>query len=84
MAEIKKRHIERLRNGQCTIELGFILSDFLGNCERISDHCSNIAGALIELNMDVLEVHEYLNDVKTSGQPEFENEFSGFREKYSL
>ncbi len=84
VAEIKKRHVERLRNGQCTIELGFVLSDFLGNCERISDHCSNIAGALIELNMDVLTVHEYLNDVKTSGQPEFENEFSGFRDKYSL
>ena len=64
-AEIKNRHIQRLQNGICTIELGFILSDLLTNLERISDHCSNIAVSVIETShYGDLNSHQYLRDLK--------------------
>lgn len=57
---IKSNHILRLQNSECTIEHGFVLSDILTNCERVSDHCSNIAGCVIELSkFDALNMHEY-------------------------
>lgn len=83
IAEIKKRHIERLRAGECTIELGFILSDMLGNYERISDHCSNIAVAIIELGHDSFQTHEYLSAVKTDDE-EFRRLYAQYREQYVL
>ena len=64
-SEIKSRHIKRLQNGACTIELGFILSDLLTNLERVSDHCSNIAFSVIEVaNHGELDSHQYLREVK--------------------
>lgn len=84
VAETKKRHIDRLQSGNCTIELGFILSDLLTNCERISDHCSNIAVALIELADNNLDVHKYLNNVKSSGSPEYEMEYSKYKNMFKL
>ena len=62
-AEIKSGHIRRLQQGSCTIEMGFILNDLLTNYERVSDHCSNIAVALIETEQNAYQAHEYLNDV---------------------
>ena len=70
-AEIKTKHIERLQRGECTIEMGFILSDILTNYERISDHCSNIAVAMIEINHGVFDTHKYLNSIKNSNNKEF-------------
>ena len=64
--------------------MGFILSDILNNYERISDHCSNIAVALIETRENAYEAHEYLNGVKQAGNPEFETAYLGFRQKYAL
>lgn len=84
LADIKARHIDRLQNGQCTIELGFILSDILNNYERISDHCSNIAVALIETKENAYEAHEYLNGVKQAGDPEFEAQYLHFKNKYTI
>ncbi len=84
IAEVKVRHIERLQNGKCTIQLGFILSDILNNYERISDHCSNIAVALIETKQNAYEAHEYLNGVKQAGDPEFEAEYMAYKNKYSI
>ena len=84
IAEVKARHIERLQTGKCTIQLGFILSDILNNYERISDHCSNIAVALIETREHAYEAHEYLNGVKQAGDPEFEAEYLQFKNKYSV
>ena len=57
--EVKKRHMKRLRKGKCTIEMGFILSDITTNYERVSDHCSNIALSLLQLNEENFDTHEY-------------------------
>ena len=84
VADAKHRHIERLKSGKCTIEVGFILSDILTNCERIGDHCSNIAGALIELDSHTLDVHQYLNDVKSHGTPQYEEDLRHFEDKYTF
>ena len=83
-AEVKTRHVERLQTGKCTIQMGFILSDILNNYERISDHCSNVAVALIETKQTNYGVHEYLNEIKQTGNPEFETAFLSYRQKYSL
>ncbi len=83
-ADIKTNHIARLQNGQCTIEMGFILSDVLTNCERVSDHCSNIAVAQIETEHNAYEAHEYLNGVKSTGNADFQAAFARYRAKYRL
>ena len=67
-ARIKTRHIDRLQKNECTIELGFVLSDLLNNLERISDHCSNIAGCIIEIAHHSLDMHEYLTHVKNDDE----------------
>ena len=82
--KIKNGHIIRLREGQCTMELGFILSDLLTNYERISDHCSNIAVALIEARNGVFDTHKYLNGIKGGSNAEFLEEFHKYSIKYSL
>ncbi len=82
-AEIKSHHIMRLQKGDCTIELGFVLSDLLTNCKRISDHCSNIAVAVIEARNDSFDTHNYLNSVKY-GDDEFKDVFEEYNRKYDL
>ena len=62
--EIRARHIRRLAKGKCTIGLGFALTDFVTNCERIADHCSNIAVAVIQIDEDAHDVHHYLGQLK--------------------
>jgi len=84
VAVIKNRHIERLQDGSCTIQLGMMLSDLLNNFERISDHCSNIAACIIQLKVSSMNRHNYLNEIKTSGTPEYTNEFESYKQKYSL
>ncbi|MGN1450800.1 MAG: Na/Pi cotransporter family protein [Eubacteriales bacterium] len=81
--KLKKEHIQRLQRGECSIEMGFILSDILGNLERVSDHCSNIAGCIIETRHGSMDVHKYLRGVK-SGDSEFSDYYSYFEMKYSL
>ncbi|MDE7390196.1 MAG: Na/Pi cotransporter family protein [Lachnospiraceae bacterium] len=82
--DIKSNHIQRLKEGKCTIELGFILSDLLTNCERVSDHCSNVAVTLIETDQYSMDAHEYLNVVKRTGNKDFESKYEMYNEKYSL
>ena len=84
IAKAKNRHISRLQAGNCTIELGFILSDLLNNYSRISDHCSNIAVAIIETSHSSFETHEYLNSVKNQENKEFITAYDKFSEKYSI
>lgn len=79
----KDHHIDRLVAGNCTIEHGFVLSDILTNIERVSDHCSNVAVALIELGHNSFETHQYLNGVK-SGNEEFERQYAVYAEKYGV
>lgn len=84
IADIKSNHIQRLQAGLCTIEIGFVLSDLLTNYERVSDHCSNIAVAIIETHQNTYQAHEYLNGVKNASNAEFQKDFDTFRAKYSL
>lgn len=82
--ELKTRHIERLRSGKCTIELGFILQDLLTNFERVSDHCSNIAVYIIQINDNSMDTHEYMVELKKLDRSEFMDEFNDYKEKYIL
>ncbi|MBS7262694.1 MAG: Na/Pi cotransporter family protein [Eubacteriales bacterium] len=82
--ELRLRHVQRLTNGECTVELGFVLSDLLTNMERVSDHCSNIAVCVIQHKKAEVDAHVYLNSIKVSGQKEFVDRFNFYREKYSL
>ncbi len=82
-ATVKDNHILRLQEGSCTIETGFILSDILNNYERISDHCSNIAVAIIELVHNTFDTHQYLNQVKTSSE-EFSEVYNQFAIQFAL
>lgn len=82
--DLKARHIERLRKGICTIELGFILQDLLTNFERVSDHCSNIAVCLIRIKENSLDTHEYMNELKRLEKSEFMDEFNVYKDKYAL
>ena len=82
--EIKKKHIKRLRKGKCTIELGFVLSDLTTNFERVADHCSNIAVAMIELESDSFDTHEYLNSVKEMKSDTYERYYEEYRQQFAL
>ncbi len=82
--QIKLRHTLRLQKNLCSIELGFILSDILTNLERVSDHCSNIAGCLIEMaRNEKLDIHNYLHEVKQENK-EFKAKFGEYAKKYAL
>ncbi len=82
--EIKQRHIVRLRKGECSLEAGLLLEDILINYERVSDHCSNIAAALIEIQSDELDMHQYV-DVKIKGSdPYFMQEYLRLKDIYIL
>ena len=83
IARIRDNHIRRLRGGECTIELGFVLSDILTNFERISDHCSNIAVAMIEVEHNSFDTHSYLYGVK-HGNEKFTDAFDAYAHKYSI
>lgn len=81
---LKKNHIARLQCNQCTIELGFVFSDLLTALERISDHCSNIAGCVIEMSHDSLNMHDYLYKVKQEPNSEFMQLFKEYSLKYAI
>ena len=81
---LKARHVKRLQKGECTVELGFVLSDLLRNLERISDHCSNIAGIVLEMNRSHdVAIHKYLKKVR-KGENDYENKYVSFSEKYKV
>lgn len=81
--ELKARHILRLQNGVCTIELGFIFSDLLNNYERVADHCSNVAVAVIEMAQDSFDTHEYLASIK-AGDAKFAQRLEKYRRRYTV
>ena len=81
---VKRHHIERLQKGQCTIRQGFVLNDLLISLERIGDHCSNVAVAMIELEEDEFDTHEYLERLKNTQSPEFAQALAGWQAKFSL
>lgn len=82
---MRQRHIERLKSGDCSIELGFILADMLTNMERISDHCSNLAIYVIQmLDKNSLEPHEYLDTLERNKTVEFINNYKWYKREYQL
>lgn len=83
-AELKQRHIKRLRKGKCTIELGWVLQDLLTNIERVSDHCSNIAVCLIEIKENEFETHSYVGALRAQKAQWFTNALHNLGEKYAL
>ena len=81
---IRRNHTDRLRNSQCTIELGFVLSDILTALERVSDHCSNIAGCMLEMaEHDDLNMHALLGQVK-HGDSFFSERYAAYKEEFHL
>ena len=82
--DINNRHIARLQTGECDGELGIFMTDLLTNCERVSDHCSNVGVCIIQTRYSSFETHGYLNDIKKGREPAFVGEFTMFKEKYNL
>ncbi len=82
--EMKSRHITRLREGKCTIEMGFILSDLTTNYERVADHCSNIAVCLIQIHANGFDMHEYLDTLDKGENTIFREEYLSYKAKYML
>lgn len=81
---LKLNHIHRLQSGNCTLHQGFVFNDLLTGYERISDHCSNIAVAMIELESDVFDTHEYLNSVKALRSDNFNLYFEEYKKRFAL
>lgn len=82
--EMKLHHVDRLQAGQCTLAQGFVFNDLLTNYERVADHCSNIAVALIELGSDKFDTHEYLNSVRRMKSDSFARYYDEYKAKYAL
>ena len=81
---LKKRHVSRLRKKECTIEMGFVLSDVLTNLERVSDHCSNIAICMIEIAHESFDTHGYIQELKLNHDKEFDENVQKLSRKYML
>ena len=81
---IRQRHIQRLKNGYCSIETGLVIEDTLIDLERISDHCSNIAIAIIELKNENLDSHSYLLSLSKSDDSTFAQIYNAFKAEYYL
>lgn len=82
--QVRRNHIARLQNGTCTIQHGFILNDILTSYSRVSDHCSNIAVAVIESQHGTFDTHEYLDTVKNMDNPEFRRLYEEYSKKFAL
>ncbi len=82
--EMKSHHVDRLQQGLCTLNQGFVFNDLLTNYERVADHCSNIAVAVIEVESDSFDTHEYLNSVKAVKDASFARYYDEYKQKYSI
>lgn len=82
VGKCRESHINRLQEGECTLERGFVLADTLNSYERISDHCSNIAIAVLEAGGETFSPHEYMRQVKSGNDPVFQRLFHEYQERY--
>ena len=82
--ELKLHHVDRLQKGVCTLSQGFVFNDLLTNFERVADHCSNIAVAMIELESDAFDTHEYLKSVKDMKSDSFSRYYEEYSKKFTL
>ena len=81
---MKLRHVDRLQKGQCTIAYGFVYNDLITNFERIGDHCSNIAVAMIELESGSFDTHEYLENIRAVKNQDFARNYARYQAQFSL
>ena len=81
--KLRMRHIRRLQQGQCSIEVGFVWSDLLTGLERTSDHCSNVAGCMLDMVQHNMNVHETLRSARTE-DPDFVQRYQEYADKYKL
>ena len=82
--EMKLRHVERLQTGECSLSQGFVFNDLLTNCERVADHCSNLAVAMIELNSDAYDTHGYIIDLREMHSHHFDEYYEHYTQKYAI
>ena len=82
--ELKLHHVNRVQAGECTLDQGFVFNDLLTNLERVADHCSNIAVAMIELEAGAFDTHEYLNSLRDVHTDSFDRYFEHYKNKYDL
>ncbi len=82
--ELKLHHVDRLQKGHCTLLNGFLFNDLLTNYERVADHCSNIAVAMIELESDSFDTHEYLSSIKVMKSDTYERYYEEYSQQYHL
>ena len=82
--ELKRRHINRLRSGECTIEMGFILTDLLTSLERIADHCSNISVCVTQVRENLYDTHSHLESIKNESDENYIGRLDDFRMEYAL
>ena len=83
--ELKARHVQRLRTGVCTIEMGFILTDVVTDCERVADHCSNIAMTLLQTQQEKTAApHAYAKTLAAQAPEFFQNTSRRFAQEYAL
>ena len=82
--KIKENHIRRLKEGKCTIEMGFILEDVLNGLERVSDHCSNVAVEMITIFDNDYNTHEYFKNFSSEERASFNREYEELIKKYPI
>ncbi|MCR5057793.1 MAG: Na/Pi cotransporter family protein [Clostridiales bacterium] len=82
--KMKLRHVERLQKGQCTITQGFVFNDLSTNFERVSDHCSNIAVAIIEMEAESFDTHEYLGRIKEKQSPDYQKYYENYSKQFTI
>lgn len=82
--EIKLHHVERLQTGECSIELGFVYNDLLTNLERVADHCSNVAIAVIEMEENAYDAHDYVIRLREQRAHHFDTYYNEYCEKYRI
>ena len=82
--QVKMNHVDRLQQGKCTIRQGFVLNDLLTSLERVGDHCSNVAVAMIELDVDAFDTHEYIERLRNNQSPEFVASFEEYKKQFAI
>ena len=81
--QMRTRHILRMQQGVCTIDAGFVWSDLLTDLERTSDHCSNIAGCVIDMAQNSMNLHESLRNFRNDSE-DFQRKYEEYANKYTV
>ena len=80
----KNHHIQRVQGGNCTLELGCVFNDCLHNLERVADHCSNLAVAVLESTISSVHGHDYLRSIKEASDNQYQILLAGYTAKYQM